>query len=456
MRTLQLLGEWYERGQILIFVSTQDKCDWVWQELVKNGYDGLSLHGGKDQIDRDYTISDFKKKERTLMVATSVAGRGLDVKDLVLVINYDSPNHLEDYVHRVGRTGRAGKKGTAYTFITDEEESNAPDLVKALTDGGKPVPAELQAMADGFQGKVNAGEARKNQSGFSGSGYTFKEGETSAQQDMDSLDKKEFEVNLGLRDEKSFQEELDEAKDGGIGRKKNRGRGKKGGKGGDDDDGDDGAGGTAAERAAAAAVEEARKAITTTRATLVAAEQDALAAAATAGAAGASMADGIAKAVAAAKLQAARIASTSAGTKLATLLLEQKKAQKTQHMIAAMNAQQAKKAAMARRMVGGIEHFSETVVINDYPQHARWKITHKETFDNIIEMTGCAITSKGSFFGEKAKVGPNDEKLSLLVEGTSEIQVAKARGEIMRILDEFTREVGERVSNDRFGKYSVL
>lgn len=76
--------------------------------------------GGKDQVDRDYTIDDFKRKVRTLMIATSVAGRGLDVKDLVLVINYHCPNHLEDYVHRVGRTGRAGRKGTAYTFISPE------------------------------------------------------------------------------------------------------------------------------------------------------------------------------------------------------------------------------------------------------------------------------------------------------------------------------------------------
>jgi ATP-dependent RNA helicase DDX46/PRP5 len=76
--------------------------------------------GGKDQVDRDFTIDDFKRKVRTLMVATSVAGRGLDVKDLVLVINYHCPNHLEDYIHRVGRTGRAGRKGTAYTFISPD------------------------------------------------------------------------------------------------------------------------------------------------------------------------------------------------------------------------------------------------------------------------------------------------------------------------------------------------
>ncbi|CAN0001231.1 unnamed protein product, partial [Choristocarpus tenellus] len=71
----QLLGVWYERGNILVFVDTQQKCDTLFQDLSRAGYHGLSLHGGKDQTDRDFTISDFKNKTCTLMVATSVAGR---------------------------------------------------------------------------------------------------------------------------------------------------------------------------------------------------------------------------------------------------------------------------------------------------------------------------------------------------------------------------------------------
>ena len=64
------------------------------------------------------------------MVATSVAGRGLDVPEIVVVVNYHCPNHLEDYVHRVGRTGRAGRKGTAYTFISSAEEQYSPLMAK--------------------------------------------------------------------------------------------------------------------------------------------------------------------------------------------------------------------------------------------------------------------------------------------------------------------------------------
>ena len=75
--------------------------------MVQVSYGCLSLHGGKDQTDRESTINDFKNDVCSLLIATSVAARGLDVKDLVVVINYDPPNHHEDYVHRVGRTGES-------------------------------------------------------------------------------------------------------------------------------------------------------------------------------------------------------------------------------------------------------------------------------------------------------------------------------------------------------------
>ena len=86
----------------------------------------MSLHGGKDQSDRESTITDFKSDVCNVLIATSVAARGLDVKDLHLVVNYDVPNHHEDYVHRVGRTGRAGNKGTAVTFIAPGRTKSYP------------------------------------------------------------------------------------------------------------------------------------------------------------------------------------------------------------------------------------------------------------------------------------------------------------------------------------------
>jgi ATP-dependent RNA helicase DDX46/PRP5 len=103
----------------------------------------------KDQSDRNSTISDFKSGNIPIMIATSVAARGLDVKSLNLVVNYDCPNHMEDYVHRVGRTGRAGNKGTAYTFVTEEKERFAGDIAKALKMSGTKVPVKLATMVEG-------------------------------------------------------------------------------------------------------------------------------------------------------------------------------------------------------------------------------------------------------------------------------------------------------------------
>ncbi len=174
LRLLQLLGEWHGKGKILVFVGSQDRCDMLFTELVSSGYPCLSLHGGKDQDDRESTIADFKSDACDLMLATSVASRGLDVKDLVLVVNYDCPNHHEEYVHRVGRTGRAGRKGTAVTFISPaNEEQYAPDLIKALKQSGAVVPRDLADMSEEFLRKKEAGLVRGHASGFGGHGFKF-------------------------------------------------------------------------------------------------------------------------------------------------------------------------------------------------------------------------------------------------------------------------------------------
>lgn len=84
-----------------------------------------------------------------IVIATSVAARGLDVKQLRLVIQYDAPNHMEDYVHRAGRTGRAGQKGTCVTFVTPEQDRYALDIFKALVASSATIPVELKELAEG-------------------------------------------------------------------------------------------------------------------------------------------------------------------------------------------------------------------------------------------------------------------------------------------------------------------
>ncbi|MBL8999376.1 MAG: hypothetical protein JNL44_19120, partial [Gemmatimonadetes bacterium] len=133
-------------------------------------YPTSSLHGGKEQAERDQAIAEFKSGLIPVMVATSIAARGLDVKDLGLVLNYDCPNHREDYIHRVGRTGRAGKKGTAYTFVTPQQDRFAPDIVKALKASGAGVPEPLSKLAQSFEEKVKAGKAQVASRGFGGKG----------------------------------------------------------------------------------------------------------------------------------------------------------------------------------------------------------------------------------------------------------------------------------------------
>ncbi|ELP87354.1 DEAD box ATP-dependent RNA helicase, putative [Entamoeba invadens IP1] len=161
-------------GRILIFTETQKNCDELYQCLMNEDIGCLLLHGGIDQVDRQNTINEFKSGVgKTVMVATSVCARGIDVKGLELVINYDCPNHMEDYVHRVGRTGRAGQRGKAITFITKEEDMYSDDIVKALTLSGGRISKELSELNEGWKTKKLFLETKKRKMGYGGSGFKF-------------------------------------------------------------------------------------------------------------------------------------------------------------------------------------------------------------------------------------------------------------------------------------------
>lgn len=165
------------------------------------GYPSLVLHGGQDQTDRDFTIQDFKEGKSNILIATSVAARGLDVKSVVLVINYATPDHLEDYVHRIGRTGRAGNIGVAYTFITPEESEKADDLIKALKQSGKDIPPPLQQLEDQFRVECNLGLQQKRKGkGFGGKGYKFTSSEQSRQQQERQKMKKDLGTCIACKD----------------------------------------------------------------------------------------------------------------------------------------------------------------------------------------------------------------------------------------------------------------
>lgn len=204
-RLLQLLGEHADDDKkVIVFVDTQVKADSLFEQLTRCGYVSLSLHGGKEQEDRDSTISDFKRKDgQSVLVATGVAGRGLDVPSCGCVINFSSPNHLEAYVHQVGRTGRAGKKGVAYTFINSTDEAKfAPIIVRALSEAGQSenIAPALKELSDSFKEKVKKGEAKWAGSGFRGKGYSYDSSELSEAQKLARFEKREALIEAGMLD----------------------------------------------------------------------------------------------------------------------------------------------------------------------------------------------------------------------------------------------------------------
>ena len=206
LRLLQLLGEHAdEENKVIVFVDTQSRADSVFEQLIRCGYSSLSLHGGKEQEDRDSTISDFKRADGPkVLVATSVAGRGLDVQSCGCVINYSAPNHLEDYVHRVGRTGRAGNKGVSYTFCNSgDEEKYAPIVVRAMIEAaqGDNISNELRKVSDNFKLKVEKGEARYAGSGFHGKGYSYDSSELNEAQKLARAEKRQVLIEAGMIDE---------------------------------------------------------------------------------------------------------------------------------------------------------------------------------------------------------------------------------------------------------------
>ncbi|XP_039016944.1 DEAD-box ATP-dependent RNA helicase 14-like isoform X1 [Hibiscus syriacus] len=144
-RLEQILRSQEPGSKIIIFCSTKRMCDQLARNLSRFG--AAAIHGDKSQADRDYVLSQFRSGRTPVLVATDVAARGLDVKDIRVVINYDFPTGIEDYVHRIGRTGRAGATGLAFTFFGDQDSKHASDLIKILEGANQKMPAELHELA---------------------------------------------------------------------------------------------------------------------------------------------------------------------------------------------------------------------------------------------------------------------------------------------------------------------
>lgn len=133
----------------LIFVKTKRAAAGLFVSLSRAGAPIVALHGDLEQRERDQALWAFKTGKAKVLVATDVAQRGLDIKNVGIVVNYDAPNNMEDYVHRIGRTGRAGEKGDAYTCLYDGDRQIAQQICQVMKKSGQAVPADLDEICRG-------------------------------------------------------------------------------------------------------------------------------------------------------------------------------------------------------------------------------------------------------------------------------------------------------------------
>jgi ATP-dependent RNA helicase DDX5/DBP2 len=154
-RFLELMREVAtDNAKALVFTETKRGADALTRELLQNGVTAAAIHGDKDQRQRDRALGEFRTGRTNVLIATDVAQRGLDIKDVKYVVNYDLPKTLEDYIHRIGRTGRAGNLGTAITFFP--ADAYAPDVIRmargivsSMRSIGQQPPAELESLTGG-------------------------------------------------------------------------------------------------------------------------------------------------------------------------------------------------------------------------------------------------------------------------------------------------------------------
>ncbi|VDM16664.1 unnamed protein product [Hydatigera taeniaeformis] len=158
-RLVELLKD-FGRSKAIVFVETRRRADELMYRLRDRGFNVAAMHGNKQQREREAILGDFRNSRITTLVATDIAARGLDITDIRYIVNYDYPTHAEDYVHRIGRTGRSDKKGTAYTFFNNDNPKTARQLVKVLKEAKQKIPSELEDLSRSIGGFGQSGRKR--------------------------------------------------------------------------------------------------------------------------------------------------------------------------------------------------------------------------------------------------------------------------------------------------------
>jgi len=176
------LGEKSEDGiksRTLVFVETKKGADSLDAFLYNEGFPVTSIHGDRTQSEREEALRSFKNGKTPIIVATAVAARGLDIPNVKHVINYDMPGDVEEYVHRIGRTGRMGNLGLATSFFNDKNRNLVKDLVELLAESNQEIPSWLDAIAlesRSYGGGRRGKDRRFGGQGFGGKDYRFENG----------------------------------------------------------------------------------------------------------------------------------------------------------------------------------------------------------------------------------------------------------------------------------------
>lgn len=391
-RLLQLCGTLFggrdsQQARMLIFVERQEDADHLLRNLIRRSYPCQSLHGGRDQADRDATIADFRSGVTSILIATSVAARGLDVPGIEMVVNYDCPNHMEDYVHRVGRTGRAGRSGIAFTFITPEQDRYAADIVKALRASKASVPEELERLSEAYQKRVRRGVSDSSTAAIGAAGFGGK-GLTKLDKDREALKDAQ---KAAFREQQSETDHSEDSSSLLPTRMK-----------------DSASSGCSVTSKRLAQVVEA-----------------------------------IHQRLLALGLALERVDPiVEINERLGFAVGDSREAE----IVPIPEGTTAALAPSGNRMV-----FCCEVEINDFPQHTRWRVTSRDALNSVTLATGTAITVRGTFVplgpasamaaasqsGDRKRGGASlERKLYLYVEGETVAAVERARSEIKRILTE--------------------
>jgi len=148
-------AERQDKERCLVFVNAKDTAKWLDEQLYAKKIDTGALHGNLDQHERETNLGRFRRGEIDVMIATDVAARGLDIEKVGLVVNYDMPDSIDSYVHRIGRTGRIGNKGKAITFIACDENELCmenvdllKELLRIMRDAGSAIPDWLEPLVE--------------------------------------------------------------------------------------------------------------------------------------------------------------------------------------------------------------------------------------------------------------------------------------------------------------------